>query len=186
MDELIFPDDSVQNESLVLYKLIILYMLNIIKIPLSGSQISDFLLRNNIAVYFTIQQTLNELLENKLISQEKVRHTTLFSLTKKGEQTLTYYENIIPEDIISEVNKFTKENKLELKQQLSVAATYETKSANEFIVYCSIKEKGSPIFELSLEAPGKDLAEKMCDNWQKNHEHLYTHVMQSLLKGTDQ
>lgn len=177
-----FPDNARQNESLILYKLIILYMLNIIKIPLSNSQISDFILSQNIATYFTIQQSISELIENKLIIGKKVHHTTLFSLTNSGEQTLDYYVNLIPEDIINEIRTFSKENKLELRKQLSVVATYEATSEHDFVVHCSLKEKGASIFEISLEAPDKDLAEKMCDNWQKDHEHLYTHIMQSLLK----
>lgn len=178
-----FPDNSRQNESLILYKLIILYMLNTIKIPLSNSQLSDFLMQENIASYFTVQQSINELLENKLISGEKVRHTTLYELTNKGEQTLDFYVNLIPEDIIMAIKKFSEENKLEFKQQLSIVAAYEPTTGDNYIVRCSLKEQGNSILEIALEAPGREIAEKMCDNWQKNHEHLYTHIMQQLLKS---
>ena len=178
-----FPDDSRQNESLILYKLIILYMLNTIKIPLSNSQLSDFLLQKNIASYFTVQQSINELQDTGLISGKKVHHTTLYELTPEGERTLDYYVNLIPEDIIGDIRKFSEENKLEFKQQLSVVSTYEPTNKQDYIVRCSLKERDRSILEITLEAPSKELAEKMCDNWQKNHEHLYTHIMQELLKS---
>lgn len=178
-----FPDNARQNESLILYKLIVLYMLNTIKIPLSNSQLSDFIMQRNIASYFTVQQSINELLESNLITGDKVRHTTLYKLTTEGEQTLEYYVNLIPEDIINAIKEFSEENKLEFKQQLSVVSTYEPTSDKEYAVHCSLKEKGSSILEIMLEAPSKELAEKMCDNWQKNHEHLYTHIMQQLLQS---
>jgi len=158
-------------------------MLNAFKIPLSNSQLSDFLMEKNIASYFTVQQSINELLESKLISGNKVRHTTLYELTREGERTLNYYVNLISDDIINEVRKFSKENELEFKQQLSVVSTYEPAYNQDYTVHCSLKEKGSSILEITLEAPSKELAEKMCDNWQKNHEHLYTHIMQVLLKS---
>ena len=85
MEELVmFPDKSRKDESLILYKLIVLYMLDTIEISLSNSQISDFMLSNDIASYFAVQQSINEMLENKLIIEEKVLHSTLFSITEEG------------------------------------------------------------------------------------------------------
>ncbi len=184
MEEQMFPDDSIKDESLILYKLIVLYMLDTIETPLSNSQISGFILSRNIATYFTIQQTINELLENRLIENEKVLHKTLFNITDNGKNTLTYYKNIIPDDVIETINAFIKENKLEIKQQLSVIANYEpTSDKKSFNVECLIKEKEKNIFRLAIQAPDRDMAEKICDNWQKNHEMLYTHIMMELLKN---
>lgn len=186
MEELLFPDDSTKDESLTLYKLIVLYMLDTIEIPLSNSQISDFMLSHNIAPYFTIQQSINELSERRLIKKETVLHTTLFTLTKEGENTLIYYKNIIPDDIIIKINTYIQENKLEIKQQLSVVATYEpTHDKKSFMVDCTIKEKNKNIFRLTIQAPDTDMAEKICDNWKKNHETLYTQIMMELLKGSN-
>lgn len=184
MEDFMFPDLSRKDESLILYKLIILYMLDTIQISLSNSQISDFILSNNIASYFTVQQSITEMLENNLIKEEKVLHTTLFNLTDEGEKTLTYYKNIIPDDVLKAVDTFITENKLEIKQQLSIVATYEpTADKKSYNVECSIKEKDKNIFRLNIQAPDTDMAEKICDNWQKNHNHLYTHIMMELLKG---
>lgn len=186
MEEQLFPDKSTKDESLVLYKLIVLYMLDTIETPLSNSQISDFMLTYNLATYFTIQQSINEMLENKLLKEEKVLHSTLFTLTDEGKNTLAYYKNIIPDDVIMAVNTFANENKLEIKQQLSIIANYEpTSDKKSFNVDCSIKEKNKYIFRLTIQAPDTEMAEKICDNWKKNHDKLYTHIMMELLKSSN-
>lgn len=182
MKDFLFPDKSIQNESLILYKLTILAMLDKIKTPLTTSQICDFMLGNNMASYFTVQQSLNELLEDRLIREEKELHSTLFLLTEEGEKTLAFYHNIIPDDVMKTMDGFIQENQLEIKRQLSISASYEPCSDNKsFQVRCSIREKGKDAFHLTIQAPDREIAEKMCDNWKKHHEELYAHVMLSLL-----
>ena len=51
-------------ESRKLYKLIILYFLSLTKQPMSNAIISDFILTNNYTDYFSIQETLTNLLED--------------------------------------------------------------------------------------------------------------------------
>ena len=48
------------SEGLVLYKLMILYMLDRVDFPLTGSQISQFILDKGYTTYFNLQIALNE------------------------------------------------------------------------------------------------------------------------------
>ena len=60
-------DFITSKESLMLYKLIILYMLNKVSFPLTQSQISEFILDKGYTNYMSLQQILAELTENNLI-----------------------------------------------------------------------------------------------------------------------
>ena len=60
------------TETQTLYKLIILYMLNRVTFPLSNSQLSEFILEKEYTDYFTLQQTIHELTESKLIDRKSV------------------------------------------------------------------------------------------------------------------
>mgnify|MGYP000769552245 CR=1 FL=1 len=51
------------TESIVLYKLIILYMLDRVDFTLTNSQISDFVLTKGYTNYFTLQEAINGLIE---------------------------------------------------------------------------------------------------------------------------
>ena len=49
------------QDTLMLYKLMVLYMLNKVDFPLTNSQISEFILDKGYTNYFTLQQALHDL-----------------------------------------------------------------------------------------------------------------------------
>ena len=67
-----------------LYKLIILYMLNEVKEPLTNSQISEFILEKEYTSYFHLQQAFSELIESRLLEEKTVRNSTYYYLTEQG------------------------------------------------------------------------------------------------------
>ena len=87
------------GESLTLYKLIVLYMLEKVDFPLTNAQISGFILDKGYTTYFHLQQALSELTESELIHCETIRNSSYFSITKSGEQTLEYFGKEIPKEI---------------------------------------------------------------------------------------
>ena len=56
----------------LLYKLMLLYMLNKVDFSLSFSQISDFILEKGYTDYFTLQVCLSELIDSSLIHAEVI------------------------------------------------------------------------------------------------------------------
>lgn len=174
-------DLSFIKESLILYKLVILYMLEQMKEPLSNSQITECIVSRDIASYFTVQQTIAQLLESRLIASKKNRNRTFFTNTEEGRRTLNYYRYLAPERILSSIDDYLRENKLEIKQQICIFADYEPLPEKEYAVYFSIKEQDASIFQLTLTVPDEKLAVKMCDNWQKKNEELYADIMSKLM-----
>ena len=57
------------EKSSTLYKIIILYMVEKVNFPLSNSQITNFFLDHGYTTYFHIQETINDLLESKLLKE---------------------------------------------------------------------------------------------------------------------
>ena len=96
------------GESLTLYKLIVLYMLEKVDFPLTNAQISGFILDKGYTTYFHLQQALSELTESELIHCETIRNSSYFSITKSGEQTLEYFGKEIPKEIKGEIAEFFK------------------------------------------------------------------------------
>ena len=54
------------QDTLMLYKLMVLYMLNKVDFPLTNSQISEFILDKGYTNYFTLQQALHDLSEQNI------------------------------------------------------------------------------------------------------------------------
>lgn len=72
-------------------KLIILYLIEKIEIPLSNSEICQFALEKNLMDYFSVQQYLSELVESGLLEMATENNSTRYTITSDGEDTLNYF-----------------------------------------------------------------------------------------------
>lgn len=80
-------------ESRKLYKLIILYFLSLTKQPMSNAIISDFILTNNYTDYFSIQETLTNLLEDDMIESEQTHATSYYKISLPARKYLLSLAN---------------------------------------------------------------------------------------------
>ena len=71
------------EESLTLYKLMILFMLDNLDFPLTNSQLSEFFVNHGYTSYFHLQQAISELVESEFVRTETIRNTTNYHLMEK-------------------------------------------------------------------------------------------------------
>ena len=105
------------SDSLTLYKLIILFMLDKVDFPLTTSQISEFILEKEYTNYFTIQQALNELTDSHLVRADTMRGTTYYQNTDEGKNTVTYFGDRIPQAIVDDIMSYLDQNRYTLKKR---------------------------------------------------------------------
>ena len=138
-------------EPLTLYKLMILYLLKKVNYPLSNGQMSEFFVSKSYTDYFTFQMVINELLGTSLIHKETIT----------GE-------------VKQDMDDFLKENNFKLRTENSVLANYyKSTASNDFEIDCVVKEGKNTLIELKLSAATEEMAEKMCDNWEKASKDCY-------------
>lgn len=169
------------TETQTLYKLIILYMLNRVTFPLSNSQLSEFILEKEYTDYFTLQQTIHELTEAKLIRQDAVHNTTLYRITEEGRTTLTYFVKKISSAIREDIDTFLSEHKYELRNEHSTPADYYRTTTGEFAAHCRVLERDSVLMDLTLTVPVEAQAKAICDHWKGKSQEIYATLIQSLL-----
>ena len=169
------------TETQTLYKLIILYMLNRVTFPLSNSQLSEFILEKEYTDYFTLQQTIHELTEAKLIRQEAVHNITLYRITEEGRTTLTYFVKKISSAIREDIDTFLSEHKYELRNEHSTPADYYRTTTGEFAAHCRVLERDSILMDLTLTVPVEAQAKAICDHWKGKSQEIYATLIQSLL-----
>ncbi|NBK93762.1 DUF4364 family protein [bacterium 1XD21-13] len=169
------------TETQTLYKLIILYMLNRVTFPLSNSQLSEFILEKEYTDYFTLQQTIHELTESKLIRQEAVHNATLYRITEEGRTTLTYFVKKISSAIRKDIDTFLSEHKYELRNEHSTPADYYRTTTGEFAAHCRVLERDSVLMDLTLTVPVEAQAKAICDHWKGKSQEIYATLIQSLL-----
>ena len=156
-------------------------MLQKVDFPLTNSQISEFILDHGYTTYFTLQSVLSELSESEMIRLETIRNSSYYSITDSGEEALRYFQNRISKSIREEIDQYLKENKMQLRDEVSVIADYYKNTADEYSVRCVVREKYSNPIDLTITVPDEVQAKIACRNWKQNCQKIYEFVMKELL-----
>ena len=104
-------------EASTLYKLVILYMLRKVTFPLTNAQITEFIVGKEYTDYFHVQEAINDLLDAKLISGERIRNTSQYHATIDGENTLEYFSYMISDAIKADIDEYMRENAFEMRNE---------------------------------------------------------------------
>ena len=163
------------NEGLIIYKLMILYMLDRVDFPLTGSQISQFILEKY-TDYFNLQIALNELSESGFIKPTSVRNHSLYEITEQGKEAVELFEFQISDTVKMDILNYLKEQKIELRNESAISSDYYP-SNNEYIAQCSIKERNQTLLEIKLTVPTQEQAIHICDSWRNKSEEIYQYLI---------
>ncbi len=170
-----------ENQNLLLYKLMILYMLDRIDdYTLTNTQINNFILDRGYADSFKIHEALSELIDKKFISVSTIREINHYHITNLGEEALLYFENRISNTIKQEIVDYFKEEKINLKKESEIFADY-TQSGNEYTVQCVIRERKDTLLDIKINVPSKDIARSICDNWRTKSTDVYQYLVNQLM-----
>ena len=148
---------------------------------MTNAQISNFVLDQGYTTYFTLQSVLAELTEAGLIHQETIQNTSFYTITPEGEETIGFFGNKISRSIRDDIDKYLKENKMQLRNEVSVIADYYRNTVGEYSVRCRVKEKNSDLIDLTLSVPEEAQAKAICRQWQKKCQTVYEYIMQELM-----
>lgn len=165
-----------------LYKLIILYMLKQADFPLSNSQITDFFLEKEYTDYFTIQQTIHELIDSELVHAESTQLNTQYRLTSAGTETLRFFQDKISDDIQTDIAGYFSKNRYAMKNENAYLADYYKTPEQEYAVHCLLKEKTVNRLDFTLIVKTKEQAEAICVNWKNQADDVFGCLMDLLLK----
>lgn len=173
------------SDSIVLYKLIILYMLDRVDFTLTNSQISDFVLSKGYTNYFTLQEAINGLVESEFVQASTIRSSSHYKITDKGEETLSLFENRIPHAIKQDIMVFFEEQKINLKNEAEIFSDYERNEMNEYTVTCVIKDRKETLVDLRFSVPTKADAIAIRDNWREKSTAVYDYLINQLWTGNN-
>lgn len=163
-------------------KLLLLYLIDKMDIPLSNSQISQFALEENYMNYFSLQQSLAEMVQAKYLDTTQENNTTRYTITDEGLVTLEYFEKHIPITIRNKINSYVLENRKNLKKDYEITANYfYDHNNNEFVVKCGVYENNTTLMEINVSVVSRDQAKLIAQNWKANVNLLYSNVLEQLI-----
>lgn len=169
------------TEALTLYKLIILYALDKVRMPMTNAQICDLMIDKEYTTYFRVQEVLSEMTDAHLVQAEKILNMTQYTITEEGENTIEFFSHQISTEIREEIDLYLKDHAIELRNTVSHPADYDRNPHQEYTVNCRMLEKGQEIFAVSFSVPTEEAAKKACQKWESVHEELYAIMLGKLL-----
>lgn len=170
-----------QPETLMLYKLIVLYILDKVDFPLTNGQLTNFILEKEYTNYFHIQQAISELVDDQFITTETIRNSSLYQITDTGRETLSFFGNTISIAIREEIDAYLRDHKYTLREEVSSPADYYEAKKDEYIAHLRVIERESAIIELKLSVPTEQEANLICNNWKNKSSDIYAYVISSLI-----
>lgn len=168
---------------LSLNKLMVLFLIEKAGLPLSNTQVSEFLLDFGYTDYFSLQNYISQMKEAGLVKSSKISTHTLYDITPAGKETLDYFQNHIPESIKDDMILYLKNNKYDIRSKFEVVADYIPEISGDYTVNCIAREDNTNLVEINLRVSEKEEALRICDTWESKSHDIYKRLLHDLLEG---
>ncbi len=169
------------TEELAQNKLLLLYIIDKSKEPLTNEEITEFILENNYMNYFLIQQYLSELVNSNFIEYVNKENKKIYKMLNKGKITLYYLQDRIPENIKKYIsNKFSQTSDEE-NINTQIIGEYFKKDENNYTVNLKLVEKEDTLFSLYLNVTTEEQAQRICNTWKQNTEYIFKSILNMLI-----
>ena len=163
-----------------LYKLMILYMLDKVNIPLTGTQISDFILMKEYTDFQHLQQALQELTSTGLISEQSLHNTTRYSITDDGAQTLGFFGKQIPASIVADMDEYLEANSFNMRCEIESTSDYMKSGNQDYLVHCEVRDGKNLVIGLDISVPDEESARLVSANWSSKSTDIYATLLKDL------
>lgn len=161
-------------------KLILLYIINKIKYPISNVQITQIILENNFMNYFILQQYISELLSSDFLVTNEIDNKQRITITDKGTKVLTLFQNRISSYKLELIDEYLKKRSEEIKKEITVAADYTLDNNNSFIVNLIASENNMTLIDIKINVASNKQARDLCNKWKNNSSELYNKIIRLL------
>ncbi len=173
------------NNDAVTNKLIILFCLDKMEMPLTETSIIDICsVKHDWINYMECLDLLYQLTEAKLVYKTECKEGEMrYTLTFEGRDCLSYFYRKIPNDLRDEITAYSKANRLTIKQSQEYYANYTDADDGSYVVTMRIYESliNTPLFEIKVKAPTRQSAEEACKKWRQSAPSVYEYIFENLI-----
>lgn len=165
-------------------KLLLLYILNKIKLPISNMQLTEIVLENNFMNYFTLQQYIVELASSNLLKHTTEHEKDRLAISENGKKVLELFGNRLSDATLAQIDEYLKSKMSSIKQELTVTADYTIENKNSYLVNLIASENDITLIDLKLSVASNKQARELCYKWKSNSSELYTKIINALIDET--
>ncbi|MDR2167548.1 MAG: DUF4364 family protein [Clostridiales bacterium] len=176
----IYPQSS--EEKQVEHRIMLLFLIDKIDIPISNAQITKFALEENYMNFHDVQQYLKHMVQSGYLDASQLDSTTRYTITDEGLNALETFSHYVPPYVKTRISQYVEENRNIVKQDLEIAANHFYQHDNEeFLVKCAVYEEDNVLMELNMSVVTKEQAVIICNNWKSNVGQIYAQIVDILL-----
>ncbi|MBQ3494406.1 MAG: DUF4364 family protein [Clostridia bacterium] len=182
--------DSTFSQDSTVSKLIVLFVLDKIEIPLTEKSILDICYgKNNWLNYMDCKVILFDLIEAGFIYKtdgnlEEDRYTITYS----GRACLDHFYERIPADLQTQIIEYVKENRIHFKRAQEYVGDYFKNTDGSYTVVLKIRSTmiNEPMFELKIKAPTRQNAIEATRKWRDNAHLVYESTYEMLFDDNEE
>lgn len=163
-------------------KLLLLYIIKIIKTPISNASLTEIVLENSLMNYFTLQQYISELEEAEFIHYISKNDKKFLTITEKGDSVLSFFANRISKSKKELLDTQICVKVDSIKKELTTQSDYVPIKNHNFLVELKAFEGDDTLMNLKISVPTKKQAISLCKKWQDSSAKIYQDIINVLLK----
>ena len=163
-------------------KIIVLYILENAKKPLSLILIVKYCEEFDDITYFDICTYIDSLKASKYIQETFNEDNILYSVTSLGSNMLSELLELIPGVNLYNLKKVINKNAIEINTDYSIDTTIMPIKSDEYKVSCYIKDGNDEMINITMYAGTKEQAKNISKNWNEKAEDIYTKLLELMTK----
>jgi len=173
-------DDSL---NLAENKLLLLYIFEKIKLPISNMQLTQIVLENNFINYFTLQQYIVELTTSNLLKNVNEQGKDRLTISEEGKKVLSLFQNRVSESKLEQLNDYIKNQISAIKKELTVTSDYTIENNNSYLVNLVASENNTTLIDIKVSVASNKQARELCYKWKHNSSDLYNKIIKLLVEN---
>ena len=169
-------------------KLILMFVLEKMEIPLTNSSIIDICThRNTWLNYMECEEVIAQLMDTKLIYQPSEHsHEAYYTLTYEGRNCLAMFYNKIPQSLRDEISTYCKLNIQNIKRRQEYVSKYEKMADGSYTAIFTIREPLlGTLFEMSVKMDSRTSAINATKKWIDKAPEIYESIFINLLSDEE-
>ncbi|QZY56245.1 DUF4364 family protein [Crassaminicella profunda] len=170
------------TQRLAEHKLILLYIFDEFSMPLTNTQITQFVMEKDYMNYFSLQQFLGELTNTGMLEYSESNNSFFYVITEKGKRTLQYFENRLSNELITTLETSIEEKKKILLKARHITADYTKEKENDYMVDLKVTENNITLIDLKLNVVSNKQAKQICEKWKNEAQNIYGQIINLLIQ----
>lgn len=163
-------------------RILVLYILDMAKKPLTTDQIFSFCTDFDDINYFDICEYIQSLKINNYILEYSEDDLNLYKLTEPGILILKELLELIPGVNLYKLKKAINKNMVNVKTEYSIGSTVIPVKSDEYKISCYIKDGNDELVNVTIYAGNKESTKNISKNWQENSDKIYSELLKMMTK----